>query len=40
MYLNDDLLAGVVAQLLTRLAQPGLKPDMARTYVQAVGQIR
>lgn len=40
VYLNDDMLAGVVNSLLSRLKKGGLKSEVARTYLQAVGQIR
>ncbi|GFR41084.1 hypothetical protein Agub_g1724, partial [Astrephomene gubernaculifera] len=39
VFLSDEALAGVVGPLLQQLQQPGLKPDFARTYMQAVGQI-
>ncbi|KXZ56874.1 hypothetical protein GPECTOR_1g789 [Gonium pectorale] len=39
VYLNDDTLGGVVSFLLKALEAPAIKPDFARTYVQAVGQI-
>ncbi|KAG2450178.1 hypothetical protein HYH02_000280 [Chlamydomonas schloesseri] len=39
VYLSDDALGGVVGPLLAALQQPGVKPDFARTYVQAVGQV-
>lgn len=40
MYVGDDLLKDVVASLLSKLGEAGLKADAARTYVQAVGQVR
>ncbi|GLI69131.1 hypothetical protein VaNZ11_013686 [Volvox africanus] len=39
VFLNDDTLEGVVSFLLTALQAPNIKPDYARTYIQAVGQI-
>ena len=40
VYLTDDMLAGVVNSLLSRLKKGGIKSDVVRTYMQAVGQIR
>ena len=40
VYLTDDLLGGVITHLLTRLGEPGLKAEIARTYIQTMGQIR
>ncbi|GIL42737.1 hypothetical protein Vafri_669 [Volvox africanus] len=39
VFLNDGTLEGVVSFLLTALQAPNIKPDYARTYIQAVGQI-
>lgn len=39
-FLADDLLDLVVNSLLAKLQSKGLKADLARTYMQAVGQIR
>jgi len=39
VYAADPLLDDMVGALLARLRGPGLKPDVARTYVQAVGQV-
>lgn len=38
--LADDSLDLVVDSLLAKLQSKGLKADLARTYMQAVGQIR
>lgn len=39
-YLSPDLLDGVTEHVLAQLTQRKVKPDVARTYVQTVGQIR
>lgn len=39
-YLPDELLSRLLGALLGRLAVGSLKPDITRTYVQAVGQVR
>jgi hypothetical protein len=40
MFLGDELLGDVITGLLTRLKAGDLKPDVVRTYVQAVGHVR
>eukprot|EP00195_Chlamydomonas_chlamydogama_P007020 CAMPEP_0202892974 /NCGR_PEP_ID=MMETSP1392-20130828/2632_1 /ASSEMBLY_ACC=CAM_ASM_000868 /TAXON_ID=225041 /ORGANISM="Chlamydomonas chlamydogama, Strain SAG 11-48b" /LENGTH=1235 /DNA_ID=CAMNT_0049577131 /DNA_START=157 /DNA_END=3864 /DNA_ORIENTATION=- len=39
VYLADELLDQVITQLLGKLQQKGLKADIARTYIQSIGQI-